>query len=94
MSVEAMKTTNQAIGRVIRHGNDYGAIVLVDYRFAWPRLYHHISRWMRHPTPSEINFMTAKKTLREFFKNIHNGNVRIFWDYSRSKLIFFSVKGS
>jgi Rad3-related DNA helicase len=30
---QAPRALNQAIGRVIRHINDYGAIVLVDMRF-------------------------------------------------------------
>jgi regulator of telomere elongation helicase 1 len=30
---QAMRAVNQAIGRVIRHKNDYGAIILCDERF-------------------------------------------------------------
>lgn len=33
---QATRATNQAIGRVIRHKDDYGNIVLVDSRFALP----------------------------------------------------------
>lgn len=70
-----MKATNQAIGRVIRHGRDYGAIILVDYRFAWPSLFLNISAWLRGETASEKNFPETKKLLREFFKDIHTGKV-------------------
>ena len=30
----AMRAVNQAVGRVIRHKHDYGAIILADERFA------------------------------------------------------------
>jgi Rad3-related DNA helicase len=30
---EAMRTVNQAIGRIIRHSDDFGAIYLVDERY-------------------------------------------------------------
>ena len=33
-SLEAFRATNQAIGRVIRHSRDHGAIVFLDSRFA------------------------------------------------------------
>lgn len=32
---EAMRTVNQCVGRVIRHKDDYGAIVLADERYAF-----------------------------------------------------------
>ena len=32
---QATRAVNQAIGRVIRHVQDYGQIVLVDERFGW-----------------------------------------------------------
>ena len=32
-----MRTLNQAVGRALRHANDYAMIVLVDYRFCTSR---------------------------------------------------------
>lgn len=75
MSIEAMKATNQAIGRVIRHGQDYGVIVLVDYRFAWPRLFQNISGWLRDDVAIESNFPTTKKLITDFFRNIYSAKV-------------------
>ena len=42
-----MKIVNQAIGRVIRHKNDYGAIILVDERYTELRYKRLISKWLR-----------------------------------------------
>lgn len=36
---------NQAIGRVIRHRNDYGAIILLDERFS--KASAQISKWLQ-----------------------------------------------
>lgn len=33
-NLEAFRAVNQAIGRVIRHKNDFGAVLLLDKRFA------------------------------------------------------------
>jgi regulator of telomere elongation helicase 1 len=32
-TLEMMRTVNQSVGRVIRHMNDYGSILLLDERF-------------------------------------------------------------
>eukprot|EP01022_Parablepharisma_sp_SALTPOND_P000088 TRINITY_DN1003_c0_g1_i10.p1 TRINITY_DN1003_c0_g1~~TRINITY_DN1003_c0_g1_i10.p1 ORF type:complete len:945 (+),score=123.31 TRINITY_DN1003_c0_g1_i10:294-3128(+) len=44
---EAIKAVNQSIGRVIRHINDYGGIVLVDQRYSNDWLKRHLSKWLR-----------------------------------------------
>jgi Rad3-related DNA helicase len=41
----AMRAVNQAVGRVIRHKDDYGAIIFADQRFADTRLH------VRNPPP-------------------------------------------
>lgn len=45
--LEASRAVNQAIGRVIRHKNDYGAILLCDTRFHNPRQKGQLSRWIQ-----------------------------------------------
>jgi len=44
---QASRAVNQAIGRVIRHRNDYGAIILCDQRFAQPSVQNQLSLWLR-----------------------------------------------
>lgn len=35
---QASRAVNQAVGRVIRHREDYGAIILCDERYVFPKL--------------------------------------------------------
>lgn len=44
---QATRAVNQAIGRVIRHVQDYGAIVLADERYSWGTNKQGISAWLR-----------------------------------------------
>lgn len=43
---QAHRAVNQAIGRVIRHRHDYGAILLLDHRFAEGRNRDGLSKWL------------------------------------------------
>lgn len=43
----AIRAVNQAIGRVIRHKNDYGAILLCDFRFNLQQNQRGISPWIQ-----------------------------------------------
>lgn len=42
---QAFRALNQALGRCIRHKNDWGAILLVDERFKNPKFQGSLSRW-------------------------------------------------
>lgn len=42
-----MKTLNQAIGRAIRHVQDYSTIVLVDQRFTQKAIQKKLPRWIQ-----------------------------------------------
>lgn len=44
---QASRAVNQAVGRVIRHRNDYGAIILCDERFSFGSNKNQISSWLR-----------------------------------------------
>ena len=46
--LQAYRAVNQAIGRVIRHRFDYGAIGLCDYRYASTANFNRLSKWIRH----------------------------------------------
>ena len=43
----AIKCVNQALGRVIRHSNDYGCMLLIDSRYQQNNNRYLISKWIR-----------------------------------------------
>lgn len=68
-SLEATRAVNQAIGRVIRHQNDYGAILLCDTRFNSPKLKNQLSAWLRDHINISNKFGESVSEICRFFKN-------------------------
>lgn len=66
---QSSRAVNQAIGRVIRHRSDYGAIILADLRFAEPRVHSLLSKWLRPEIRIEQHFEDFEQRLIDFFKN-------------------------
>lgn len=70
--LEASRAVNQAIGRVIRHQNDYGAILLCDSRFNNPRQKNQLSKWIQgHLTNASqhSSFGPIIAEVTRFFRN-------------------------
>lgn len=57
----AMKTVNQALGRALRHKNDFAGIVLIDERYEG--FQHLLSGWIREKI--------TKKSFGELFRELH-----------------------
>ncbi|XP_050344952.1 regulator of telomere elongation helicase 1 homolog [Nymphalis io] len=68
-SLEATRAVNQAIGRVIRHQNDYGAILLCDTRFNNPKLRNQLSAWLRDHINVSNKFGETVSEICRFFKS-------------------------
>ncbi|KEF62890.1 uncharacterized protein A1O9_00864 [Exophiala aquamarina CBS 119918] len=49
-----MRAVNQSIGRVIRHRNDYAAILLVDRRFATDRIRQKLPGWIQESMNRDV----------------------------------------
>jgi DNA repair helicase Rad3 len=64
---QAARAVNQAIGRVIRHRHDYGAILLFDDRFASPRTIGQLSKWLRPHVKTSGSFSEMQFLLANFF---------------------------
>ena len=54
--IQAIRAVNQAIGRVIRHIRDYGAIFLIDERYQRIQVQHLISGWLRDQISTETDY--------------------------------------
>eukprot|EP00873_Tetraselmis_striata_P036147 jgi/Tetstr1/456411/TSEL_043145.t1 len=69
-SQQAMRAVNQALGRVIRHRNDYGAVLLCDERFAGQGTRQQLSKWLRDKVATPPTFGAAAATLQKFFREM------------------------
>ncbi|XP_060800008.1 Fanconi anemia group J protein isoform X2 [Neoarius graeffei] len=66
--IQAYRALNQALGRCIRHRNDWGALILVDDRFrANPNKYiTGLSKWVRQLVKHHDSFTSAIQSLVSF----------------------------
>ncbi|XP_055886515.1 regulator of telomere elongation helicase 1-like isoform X2 [Biomphalaria glabrata] len=65
---QATRAVNQAIGRVIRHNKDYGAIILCDKRFSSLENRNALPLWVRHQAQIYNTFGPALRDIIKFFK--------------------------
>ncbi|VDM30805.1 unnamed protein product [Hydatigera taeniaeformis] len=66
--LQAWRAINQAVGRVIRHIRDFGAVFLCDERFASPEARSHLPTWMRSSVCVYDSFGPVLKAASEFFR--------------------------
>ncbi|XP_014736671.1 PREDICTED: Fanconi anemia group J protein isoform X1 [Sturnus vulgaris] len=66
--IQAYRALNQALGRCIRHRNDWGALILVDDRFRNnPNKYiTGLSKWIRQQIQHHGSFSSALRSLHAF----------------------------
>ncbi|CBZ36002.1 helicase, putative [Leishmania donovani] len=62
---EAMRAVNQCVGRVIRHKDDYGVVLLADERFEG--LLGSVSEWVQRRTRVFSDFRGAYAAVAQFF---------------------------
>uniref|UniRef100_UPI00398ED2FE Fanconi anemia group J protein isoform X2 n=1 Tax=Pristiophorus japonicus TaxID=55135 RepID=UPI00398ED2FE len=70
--IQAFRALNQALGRCIRHKNDWGALILVDDRFRsnTKKYITGLSKWIRRQVQHHPNFNCALDSLC-VFSNAH-----------------------
>ncbi|XP_033618816.1 Fanconi anemia group J protein isoform X2 [Fukomys damarensis] len=66
--IQAYRALNQALGRCIRHKNDWGALILVDDRFRNnpSRYISGLSKWVRQQIQHHLTFESALESLAQF----------------------------
>ncbi|XP_077868953.1 uncharacterized protein LOC102809144, partial [Saccoglossus kowalevskii] len=65
--IQAYRALNQALGRCIRHRNDWGALILVDERFSKSNRYiKGLSKWVRNQVHHYYRFNDAVSSLTDF----------------------------
>ncbi|XP_067000771.2 regulator of telomere elongation helicase 1 homolog [Anabrus simplex] len=67
--LEATRAVNQAVGRVIRHAKDYGAVLLCDSRFDNNNIKKQLSAWLQPHIKTYTDFGTLTKNVKEFFRS-------------------------
>ena len=71
----AFRAVNQALGRLIRHKDDYGAVILMDSRFESEQNRAGISKWIRGQIKVE-KYGKILYDISKFFKGVR-GNSRL-----------------
>ncbi|KAI3455408.1 hypothetical protein Pfo_012071 [Paulownia fortunei] len=66
---QASRAVNQAVGRVIRHQHDYGAIIFCDERFTYSNRQSQISLWIQPYIKCYSKFGDVVYTLTRFFRD-------------------------
>lgn len=65
----AIRSMNQALGRVIRHSKDYGCVLLLDERMDQKNRIGQLSSWIRDQVKVEELLVKIIKPLRDFFQD-------------------------
>lgn len=66
-ALQAVRAVNQAIGRAIRHKNDFGIILLCDERFAGHNVRSQLSKWLRPHIVVAPSFEAVHSSMEAFF---------------------------
>lgn len=73
-SAQAFRALNQALGRCIRHKNDWGAILMLDSRLLSYNATDGISKWIRQHITRSNDFNDTYSKLKEFVQYRRENN--------------------
>jgi Rad3-related DNA helicase len=69
---QAFRAINQAIGRCIRHKDDFGSIILLDPRFHQDNVVQYLSKWLRNEAVSYERLEDFLYSLKDFFQPLNS----------------------
>ena len=72
---QAFRALFQAVGRCIRHGGDYGSLILIDSRF--PSFVDRFPVWMRQSFRSNLGVSDIKSQLTSFYSEMRTKFPRV-----------------
>lgn len=70
---QAFRALNQAVGRCIRHKDDWGAIMMIDSRLKSHSSIQNISRWLRQSLVTGDDYQYSYGCLKEFVRERTGG---------------------
>ncbi|CCF75555.1 regulator of telomere elongation helicase 1 [Babesia microti strain RI] len=89
--LSAIKAVNQAMGRCIRHADDYGAILLADVRYEYKNIQVQLSKWVLKSLEIFSDTVALSNSLDKFFlkfrKSTKNDTINPIYDISTAKLV-------
>lgn len=65
---QSSRAVNQAVGRVIRHKDDFGAVIFMDKRFSFKSNIEELPKWARGFAKVNEQFGSGLRDLSQFFK--------------------------
>ena len=65
---QSSRAVNQAVGRVIRHKDDFGAVIFMDKRFSFRSNVDELPKWARGFAKVNEQFGSGLRELSQFFK--------------------------
>ncbi|KAF7994684.1 hypothetical protein HCN44_004156 [Aphidius gifuensis] len=68
-TVTAYRALNQALGRCIRHREDWGAIIMIDSRFMYEKNQSYLPRWITQMWTDKSHMYDLPYKLKEFVKD-------------------------
>lgn len=66
---QAFRAVNQGLGRVVRHSKDWGALFLLESRFAERRYQSHLPQWCTKNLKVYENYVDSLPGLKKFLES-------------------------
>ncbi|EPR79762.1 DNA repair helicase [Spraguea lophii 42_110] len=73
--INSFRAINQALGRVIRHKDDYGAVFLIDSRYTENRVKNFLSSWVKNNLISVRSYEQCKEEYKCFVEQMKKNKI-------------------